>query len=465
MVTTYYIIIIALLLIGCAILLTLLLSQRRRHDEAVSNLQNTITAANDALSKSNAEHSAQTQSLQQAIEQERTARQAEQIARAKVEAELDAERRSTAEKARSQEEFEKTLREQFRNLATDVLSEQSRLFKEDNRESIDIILKPFKDNITDFRTRVEAIYTQQTEQGGALKKELQTLMDLNQRITTETTNLTNALKGNSKVQGDWGEMILESILDSSNLIQGIHYDTQYNIKDEEGHNLRPDVVLHLPNKKKIIIDSKVSLTAYVNYVSANDEAERKVAMAAHIASVRQHVKELGAKSYQQLLQSPDFVIMFVPNEPAFLDALKEDNTIWSDAYEKKVIISSPTNLFALLKIVDDLWRREEQNKNHKKILDESVRLYEQLLTFSKHLESIGSNLDKVKESYDNAYKSFHTGNNNIVRVGERLRKLGLPSTKKLSDKLIELSDEGAEDDATDNALQEVNTPNKLVANE
>ena len=464
MITTYYII-IALLALGCAVLLTLLLSQRRRHDEAVSNLQNTISAANEAIAKSQAEHSSQLHSLQQAIEQERSICQKEQLARAKVEAELDAERRSATEKARSQEEFEKTLREQFRNLATDVLSEQSRQFKEDNRESIDLILKPFKDNITDFRTRVETIFTEQTKESGSLKKELQILMSLNQQITTETTNLTNALRGNSKVQGDWGEMILETILDSSNLIQGIHYDTQYNIKDEEGKNLRPDVVLHLPNNKKIIIDSKVSLTAYVNYVSANDEAERKVAMAAHIASVRQHVKELGTKSYQQLLQSPDFVIMFVPNEPAFLDALKEDNTIWSDAYDKKVIISSPTNLFALLKIVDDLWRREEQNKNHKKILDESVRLYEQLLAFTVDLEAVGTNIGKAKEAYDSAYKRLHTGNNNIVRVGERLRKLGLPTTKKQSDKLIELSEEGAEDLSEDNVTPEVNQPKKLVANE
>ena len=464
MITTYYII-IALLALGCAVLLTLLLSQRRRHDEAVSNLQNTISAANEAIAKSQAEHSSQLHSLQQTIEQERSICQKEQLARAKVEAELDAERRSATEKARSQEEFEKTLREQFRNLATDVLSEQSRQFKEDNRESIDLILKPFKDNITDFRTRVETIFTEQTKESGSLKKELQILMSLNQQITTETTNLTNALRGNSKVQGDWGEMILETILDSSNLIQGIHYDTQYNIKDEEGKNLRPDVVLHLPNNKKIIIDSKVSLTAYVNYVSANDEAERKVAMAAHIASVRQHVKELGTKSYQQLLQSPDFVIMFVPNEPAFLDALKEDNTIWSDAYDKKVIISSPTNLFALLKIVDDLWRREEQNKNHKKILDESVRLYEQLLAFTIDLEAVGTNIGKAKEAYDSAYKRLHTGNNNIVRVGERLRKLGLPTTKKQSDKLIELSEEGAEELAEDNVTPEVNQPKKLAVNE
>ena len=444
MITTYYIIAIAVLAIASATLLTLFLSQRRRNEE----LHQAIAEANEATAKTEAELSSQTKTLLHNIEQERIAREAEQMARVKAETELEAERRSIADKVRSQEELQQSLKEQFRTLAGDVLGEQSRRFKEENRESMDIILKPFKDNISEFRSRVDAIFTQQTEQSGALKNELQRLMELNKQITTETTNLTNALKGNSKVQGDWGEMILESILDNSNLIRGVHYQTQLNVKDEAGNNLRPDVVLNLPNNKQVIIDSKVSLTAYVNYVSAESEAERRAAMTAHVASVRQHVKELGAKSYQQLLNSPDFVIMFIPNEPAFLDALKEDNTIWNDAYEKKVIISSPTNLFALLKIVDDLWRRDEQNKNHENIIKLGVTLYDQLVAFSTTLEGVGTSLEQAQAKYDEAYKRLHTGNNNIVRVGEKLRKMGLPTTKKQSAKLVELSEEGAEDDAT-----------------
>ena len=320
---------------------------------------------------------------------------------------------------------------------------------------MDLILKPFKDNIAEFRTRVESIYSHQNEQTGALKNELQRLMELNARITTETTNLTNALKGNSKVQGDWGEMILETILEKSNLIHGIHYKTQLNIKDEAGNNLRPDVVLYLPGEKSIVIDSKVSLTAYVNYVSAESEAERRAAMAAHVASVRQHVKELSSKSYHRLMQSPDFVIMFVPNEPAFLDALKEDSAIWHDAYEKKVVVSSPTNLFALLKIVDDLWRREDQNKNRENIVKLGVKLYEQLVAFTSSLEGVGVSLQQAQTRYDEAYKRLHTGNDNIARVGERLRKLGLPTTKRLSSRLtteIDLEDEAGEE-LIDNKMQ------------
>lgn len=444
MITTYYIIAITLLAIASATLLTLFLSQRRRNEE----LHRVIAEANEATAKAEADFSSKINALQQSINQERIAREAEQMARVKAETELEAERRSIADKVRSQEELQQSFKEQFRTLAGDVLGEQSRRFKEENRESMDIILKPFKDNISEFRSRVDAIFTQQTEQSGALKNELQRLMELNKQITTETTNLTNALKGNSKVQGDWGEMILESILDNSNLIRGVHYQTQLNVKDEAGNNLRPDVVLNLPNNKQVIIDSKVSLTAYVNYVSAESEAERRAAMTAHVTSVRQHVKELGAKSYQQLLNSPDFVIMFIPNEPAFLDALKEDNTIWNDAYEKKVIISSPTNLFALLKIVDDLWRRDEQNKNHENIIKLGVTLYDQLVAFSSTLEGVGTSLEQAQAKYDEAYKRLHTGNNNIVRVGEKLRKMGLPTTKKQSAKLVELSEESAEDDAT-----------------
>lgn len=373
---------------------------------------------------------------EQQVRQAESAREQERVLRVKAETQLEAERQSVADKVRSQEDMEKALREQFRNLAGDVLQEQSRRFKENNTESMNMILKPLKDNIADFRLRMEGIFSHQTEQSGALKNELKRLMELNAQITTETTNLTNALKGNSKVQGDWGEVILQTILEKSNLIKGVHYDTQLNVKDEKGNNLRPDVVMYLPGDKQIIIDSKVSLTAYVNYVAAESDAAARAAMAAHVASVRQHVKELGSKQYQQYMQSPDFVIMFVPNEPAFLDALKEDNTIWSDAYEKKVIVSSPTNLFALLKIVADLWQRDEQTKNQEKIIKCGTTLYEQLVAFEDELLNVGASIVKAQENYDKALKRLRSGNNNIVRVGERLRDMGLPTAKRQNSKLL-----------------------------
>ena len=430
--TIFTIIVIVALTITLTIFITLHIFQRRKIAqlfEQITHSQQEVQLASQSLQAEISAHKATQNSLQE-----------EKIARIKVETELEVERRSIDDKVRSQQDMEKSLREEFRNLAGDVLGEQSRRFKQENQESIDVILKPFKDNIREFRERVESIYSRQTEQSGELKSELKRLMELNAQITTETTNLTNALKGNSKVQGDWGEVILETILDNSNLIRGLHYQTQHNIKDEQGNNLRPDVVLNLPNNKQVIIDSKVSLTAYVNSSKAETEVERKAALAAHIASMRQHIKELSSKRYQQLVQSPDFVIMFVPNEPAFLQALQEDHTIWNDAYEKKVIISSPTNLFALLKIVDDLWRRDDQSKNQENIIKYGVALYEQLVAFTAALEGVGAGIDQARAKYDEAYKRLFTGNNNIVRTGERLRKLGLPTTRRQSQRLLDECD-------------------------
>ena len=440
--TLTILLIAATILLGISLVLIVLRYNKRSRE--LSQLQERIVKTEGDLSHSQgllAEAYQMRDANAEALNRERALREQEQLARVKAETELDAERRNAADKVRTQEQFEEQLREQFRTLAGDVLGEQSRRFKEENRESMDVILKPFKDNIKDFRERVESIYSHQNEQSGALKSELQRLMELNARITTETTNLTMALKGNSKVQGDWGEVILETILENFNFIRGVHYHTQHNLKDEQGQNLRPDVILNLPGGKQIVIDSKVSLTAYVNYVAAEDDIARRTAMAAHVESVRKHVKELSAKSYQQLLQSPDFVIMFIPNEPAFLDALKEDGKIWSDAYEKKVIVSSPTNLFALLKIVDDLWRRDDQSRNQQAILENAEKLYSQLVDFITALEGVGTGLEQARARYDEAHKRLTSGNNNIVRLGERLRKLGVSSKKSMPKSLAETVDE------------------------
>ncbi len=330
----------------------------------------------------------------------------------------------------AREKQEEQFRDRFKALASEILGEQSQRLRQTSSEQIDLLLKPFRDNIAEFRKRVEEIHTTQTSQRGELKAELKQLMELNRTISTEARNLTDALKGNSKVQGDWGEMLLETILDGSALTRGIHYETQYNVKDAEGRNLRPDVVLHLPEKKNIVIDSKVSLTAFVAYTSAQSEEERRRHLAAHVASVRQHVVELGRKEYQKLLKSPDFVIMFVPNEPAFLAALQSDPAIWSDAYDRKVIISSPTNLFALLKMVADLWKYNDQDKNTKEIAACALKLYDQSVAFTASLEGVGAALGKARDAYEDAYKRLCTGNDNIVRVGERLRKTARLQTKR-----------------------------------
>lgn len=377
----------------------------------------------------------------------------ERISRTRAESERDALRQSIEQSQheqeallREREERERVMKTEFKNLANELLMQHTHDLRQTNRDTLDVMLKPFKDNITEFRERVERIYAAENEQRGALKNELDNLLRLNMQMTTSAANLTDALRGNSKVQGDWGEVYLETILESTGLTKGFHYHVQQNFKDEGGANMRPDVVLSLPEERSIVIDSKVSLTAYMRSCEAQTEAERRVARAEHVQSVRKHVQELAAKEYQKLVNSPDFVIMFIPTEPAFLEALKEDRTIWEDAYRKKIIISSPTNLFALLKMVGDMWRRDAQSKNQAEIVEKATKLYEQLVTFTEQLEGVGAALDSAKTRYDEAYKRLHTGNNNIVRLGERLKKLGLPTKKQQSAKALAAADVESEDE-------------------
>ena len=364
----------------------------------------------------------------------------ERLAHVRTSSERDSLKQLIEQMRSDREESEATLKTEFRNLAQEILTEHQHSLRQTNRDSIDLMLKPFKDNITEFRERVERIYAHENEQRGALKNELDNLLKLNQQMTSSAANLTDALKGNSKVQGDWGEVYLETILENTGLVRGMHYQVQQNFKNEEGANLRPDVGLLWPEDRRILIDSKVSLTAYVRYVETESEQERRQAMAEHVQSVRKHVQELASKGYERLVNSPDFVVMFIPTEPAFLEALKADSKIWADAYDRKVIISSPTNLFALLKMVGDMWRRDAQSKNQAEIVDKATKLYDQLVAFSDSLEGVGAALDAAKLKYDDAYKRLHTGNNNVVRLGERLKKLGLPTKKQQSSKILAAAD-------------------------
>ena len=354
--------------------------------------------------------------------------------------------------ARQKEELtalQERQRVEFKNLAAEILEEKSNQFKQTNRESLELLLKPFRDNIEGFRKKVEEVYEKEAQQRFSLKEEIRHLNEMNLRMSQEANNLTAALKGNSKVQGDWGEMILETILDSSNLIKGVHYQTQENIKDNEtGANLRPDVILNLPEGKQIVIDSKVSLTAYVTYSETDAPEAQQRAVKEHVRSVRSHIAELAGKSYQTLLNgqnksvSPDFVIMFIPNEPAFLLAMQQDSALWSDAYNRKVIISSPTNLFALLKIVDDLWKRDGQSKNALAIATEGANLYDKFVGFSETLLDLGRSLGAATGKYEQAMNQLKTGRGNLIRRAERLRELQVKASKSLPAQLEDYDADG-----------------------
>ena len=367
-------------------------------------------------------------------------------------AELKAEReRERARRAEEIAALEQQQRLAFKNLANEILDEKSRQFKQSNRESLESLLNPFREQIEGFRKRVDEVYEGEVKQHSSLETEICRLREANLRMSEEADNLTRALKGNSKVQGDWGEMLLETILDSSHLTKGIHYETQHNLKDEQGNNLRPDVILKLPEGKRIVIDSKVSLTAYVAYTESATPEEASRAVKDHLRSVRAHVDELSGKCYQALLdrtrsESPDFVIMFVPSEPAFLLAMQQDASLWGYAYNKKVIVSSPTNLFALLKIVDDLWKRDMQSRNARKIADEGGKLYDKFMGFAETLLDLGKSISASSEKYEKAIKQLKTGQGNLIRRTERLRELGVKATKSLPN---QLSDYDEEDERTE----------------
>lgn len=424
-----YIVAICLLVLVIAIVVVLWRKDNNRYEcrvESISSELNAVRAEREAVAKG--------------LMDERVERARVEAERDQLSAAIEQTRREQEAARREREEAERSMKAEFKSLANELLLQHTHDLRQTNRDSLDVLLKPFKDNITDFRERVERIYAAENEQRGALKNELDNLLKLNMQMTTSAANLTDALRGNSKVQGDWGEVYLETILESTGLVKGLHYHVQQNFKDDQGANVRPDVVLSLPEERSIVIDSKVSLTAYMRSCEAQSDTERRVARAEHVQSVRKHVQELAAKEYQKLVNSPDFVIMFIPTEPAFLEALKEDNTIWADAYQKKIIISSPTNLFALLKMVGDMWRRDAQSKNQAEIVEKATKLYEQLVTFTEQLDGVGTALDTAKARYDEAYKRLHTGNNNIVRLGERLKKLGLPTKKQQTTKALAEAD-------------------------
>ncbi len=363
----------------------------------------------------------------------------EQIVAANTRAELlEGQLRGEREATEKNREL---MRGEFKLLASEVLAAESEKFKATNKESLQVLLKPLGDNLRDFKERVERIHATELTQQGAIQNELKNLQMLNQKISSETANLTRALKGDSKYQGDWGEMVLATILESFNFQRGVHYTTQENFKDEDGRNLRPDVVMNLPEGKQIIIDSKVSLTAFMNYMDATDDDQRQVCLKSHVDSARRHVDELSRKNYQALglikERTPDFVIMFMPNEPAFMAALQTDGSLWEEAYRKNVIIASPTNLFALLKIIDDLWYRDSQSRNALAIAEQGTKLYEKFVGFVSDLEVVGGSLTKAKTSYDEAMKKLSTGRGNLVGHCEKLKTLGVKSQKQISKAVLD----------------------------
>ncbi len=337
------------------------------------------------------------------------------------------------------EVLQKKFAAEFENLANRIFEEKSSRFTQQNRENIDQILKPLGDKIESFKSRINEVYTDETKQRASLAEQIKSLNDLNQQMSRDATNLTNALKGESKTQGNWGEFILDSILEKSGLVKGREYETQTTFTGEEGKRQKPDVIINLPENRHIIIDSKVSLTAYEQFCSTEDETERKLALNNHIASIRSHVKELSNKNYQNIhnLSSMDFVIMFVPIEPAMAIASQADINIWNEAFEKNIVIVSPSILLATLRTISNIWKQENQNKNALEIARQSGALYDKFVGFVDDLINIGKKIDDTKEHYTEAMKKLYEGSGNIVKRIENLKSLGAKATKSLNQNLLD----------------------------
>jgi len=330
---------------------------------------------------------------------------------------------------------------EFKNLANEIFEEKSKKFSSNNKETISTILDPLKERIQNFENKVEKSNQANSEWNGRLQEQIKSLKELNLQMSKEAENLTHALKGDSKTQGNWGELQVENILKKVGLKEGIGYDKEKNFKNEDDDNQRPDYIVNLPDGKNIIIDSKVSLTAYANYFNTKNSDEKKNLLKDHVKSVNNHVKNLSEKNYQNLeLNQPDYILMFIANEPALGLALIEDSQIYDKALENNIIIVSTSTLLATLSTVAFMWKQDNQNKHALEIARQAGALYDKFCSFSDELIKIGSNIDSTKKTYSDAMKKLVDGKDNLVRKSERLRELGAKASKKINSKLIDRAD-------------------------
>lgn len=339
------------------------------------------------------------------------------------------------------EEIGKKFSNEFKLLADSILEDKSKRFTEMNQNNIEQLLKPLGENIQLFQKKVEEVYDRESKERFSLGKEVERLVVLNQKISEEANNLTNALKGQVKQQGNWGEMILESILEKSGLVKDREYFVQESFTNDEGRRFQPDVIINYPDNRKLVIDSKVSLVAYERYSSSTSPEEQQKELASHVRSIRNHIDILSSKNYADLVGGLDFVTMFLPIEPAFILAMQADPEIWNYAYSKDVLLLSPTNLITALRLIHNLWQREYQNRHAFEIAERGGQLYDKFVGFVESLTAVGDNLGRSQKSYEQAMNQLSEGKGNLISRAQKLKELGAKAKKNLPSSMLENDDD------------------------
>ncbi len=359
---------------------------------------------------------------------------------AELRAVLTQERRQTEEKIALLNDSGERLKIQFENLAQRIFEEKGRSLAEQNRTSMENLIGPLQSQIGDFKKRVEDVYDKESRDRAALHTEIHHLKDLNQQISREALNLTRALKGDSKARGNWGEVILERVLEASGLQKGREYEVQVSLKDRTGRRYQPDVIVRLPQGKDVVVDAKVSLKDYETYYSTEDPGKKEQALKAHIESMRAHMRTLAAKSYEDLegVRSLDFVLLFVPIEAAFLTAVERDRNLFLEAFEKNIMIVSPSTLLVTLRTIENIWRGEHQSRNAVEIAKKAGALYDKFVGFVEALQEIGQQLDRAKTAYQTATDRLVSGRGNLIRRTDELRTLGIKAGKELPPDVMEM---------------------------
>ncbi len=363
---------------------------------------------------------------------------------AHVRTRADAERASAQEKLQLLTEAKTELSNQFKTLASEILEEKSKRFAEQNQQNLGTLLDPLRTQLNEFKGKVEEVYVQEGKDRSALSEQVRQLMELNRTLSNDANNLTKALKGSAKTQGNWGELILEKVLEASGLEKGRVYHVQVSQRDAEGNLQQPDVVIDLPQERKLVVDAKVSLVAYDRYASAEADEERALAVRQHLDSVRAHIKGLSSKNYQALygVKSLDMVVMFVPIEPAFMLAVTNDEALFMEAWQRNVLLVSPSTLLFVVRTIAHLWRQEAQTRNAQDIARRGAELYDKLSAFVADLQKVGSKLKDAQTAYDEAEKRLSTGKGNVIRQAEMLKGLGVKTTKALPNALVDAAQDG-----------------------